>query len=45
MRLLPYRVDAGARAYQERALGDEIDWVALAKVRCASSGSEIKRGG
>lgn len=32
-KLLPYRVDAGARAHHERAAGEEIDWAALAKGR------------
>lgn len=32
-KLLPHRVDAGARAHHERAAGEEIDWVALAKGR------------
>ena len=33
VRLLPYRVDAGAQAYQQLEQGEEIDWVALAKGR------------
>jgi hypothetical protein len=42
-KLLPYRIDEGAKLFQQLDAGAEIDWVALAKGRHEYK-EKVKRG-